>query len=177
MTKCHYKVMTKGFLPLNDKRSASILGMLYSEDQFEDLEGFWHQCHTHLQIKEWYNHFNDGYLLVERDSCSGKSLISRNDEFIDYVWTMSYYLKTNGQVWISAGLIHFILSEDLSVGKVSATYVVRFLKMEQQLQLCLQVMQDILNTTNGKFDFQNSVITDESKYYFKPKMLWKNSDN
>jgi hypothetical protein len=37
------------------------------------------------QIKEWYNRFKDGCMLVESDACSGRPSTSRNDELIDQV--------------------------------------------------------------------------------------------
>jgi transposase len=77
------------------------------------------------QIKEWYNRFKDGCTLVESNACSGRSSTSQNDELLDQVWTLVVQdrrvtiRELAEEVGISTGLVHSILTDDLSMRRVS----------------------------------------------------------
>jgi len=77
------------------------------------------------QIKEWYNQFKDGCTSVESDARSGRSSTSQNDELIDQVWTLVMQdrhvtvQEHAEEVGISTGSVHSILTDDLSMRRVS----------------------------------------------------------
>jgi transposase len=73
------------------------------------------------QIKEWYNQFKDGRMLVESDACSGRPSTSQNDELIDQVWTLVMQNRCVTirelveEVGISTGSVHSILTDNLAL--------------------------------------------------------------
>jgi len=77
-------------------------------------------------IKEWYNRFKNGRTSVDSDARSGRPSTSRNDELIDQVLTLVMQdhrvtvRELAEEVMISTGSVHFILTNDLSMRRVSA---------------------------------------------------------
>jgi hypothetical protein len=77
------------------------------------------------QIKEWYNRFKDGSTSVDSDTRSGRQSTSRNDELIDQVRTVVMQdhrvivRELAEEVGKSAGSVHSILTDDLSMRRVS----------------------------------------------------------
>jgi len=110
------------------------------------------------EIQEWYNQFKDGCTSVESDACSGRPSTSRNDELIDQVRTLVMQdLRVTVQelveeVGINTGSVHSILTDDLAMWRVSAKFMPKLLTMEQK-QLCLEVVQDTLDSTNSNPKF------------------------
>jgi transposase len=80
------------------------------------------------QIKEWYNRFKDGRMSVESDTRSGRPSTSRNDELIDQGRTLVMQgrrvtvRELVEEVGISNGSVHSILTDDLSMQRVSAKF-------------------------------------------------------
>ena len=74
------------------------------------------------QIKGWYNRFKDGRTLVESDARSGRPSTSRNNELIDQVKQDRRVTvrELAVEVGINTGLVHSILTDDLSMRRVSA---------------------------------------------------------
>jgi len=78
------------------------------------------------QIKEWYNRFKDGRTSVDSDTRSGRPSTSQNDELIDQVQTLVMQdrhvtvRELAEEVGISTGSVHSILTDDLSMRRVSA---------------------------------------------------------
>ena len=78
------------------------------------------------QIKEWYNRFKDGRTSVDSDVRFGRPSTSRNDEVIDQVRTLVMQdhrvtvRELAEEVGISTGSVHSILTDDLSMRRVSA---------------------------------------------------------
>jgi hypothetical protein len=69
------------------------------------------------------------------------------------------------EVGISTGSVHSILTDDLSMRRVSAKFVPKLLTIEQK-QLRLEVAQDMLDSANSDPEFLNIVTTgDESWVY------------
>jgi len=122
------------------------------------------------QIKEWYNRFKDGCTSVESNACSDGLSTSWNDELIDQVRTL--VMQDRHVIWelveevgISTGSVHFILTDDLALWRVSVKFVPKLLTMEQK-QLCLEVLQDMLEYANSDPEFLNIMTTgDESWVY------------
>lgn len=91
-----------------------------------------------MQIKEWYNQFENCWTMVESNSCSGRPSTSRNDNVIDELQTlfMQYYRSTirevADEVGISTGSVYSILSELLALWRVSAKFVPKLLTIEQK---------------------------------------------
>jgi histone-lysine N-methyltransferase SETMAR len=81
------------------------------------------------QIKEWYNRFKDGRTSVESDARSGWLSTSRNDELIDQVRTLVMQdhrvtvRELAEEVAISSGSVHSILTDDLTMRRVSAKFM------------------------------------------------------
>ena len=75
---------------------------------------------------EWYNRFKYGHTSVDSDARSGKPSTSRDDELVDQVRTsvMQDHRVTvrelAEEVEISTGSVHSILTDDLSMRRVSA---------------------------------------------------------
>jgi hypothetical protein len=78
-----------------------------------------------LKIKEWYNRFKDGRTSVESDARSGRPSASGNDELIDLVRTLVMQdhrvtvRELAEEVGISTGSVHSILTDDLSMWRLS----------------------------------------------------------
>ena len=74
------------------------------------------------------------------------------------------------EVGISTGLVHSILTDDLAMRRVSAKFMLKLLMMEQK-QLCLEVLQGILDYANRDLEFLNIMTTgDESwVYWYDPE--------
>jgi len=74
------------------------------------------------------------------------------------------------ELGISTGLVHSILTDDLAMWRVSVKFVLKLLKMEQK-QLCLEVLQGILDYANRDLEFLNIMTTgDESwVYWYDPE--------
>jgi len=70
-----------------------------------------------------------------------------------------------GEVEVSIGSVHTILTVDLGLRRVSAKFVPKLLTMEQK-QLRLEIVQDMLDCVESDSNFLNTVITgDESWVY------------
>jgi len=78
------------------------------------------------QIKEWYNRFKDGRTSVDSDARSGMPSTSRKDELIDQVRTLVMQdhrvtvRELAEEVGISTGSVYSMLTDDLSMPRVSA---------------------------------------------------------
>jgi hypothetical protein len=60
------------------------------------------------------------------------------------------------EVGISTGSVHYILTDDLAMWRVSPKFMPKLLMMEQK-QLCLEVSQDMLDSANSDLKFLNVV--------------------
>ncbi|XP_027237035.2 protein GVQW3 [Penaeus vannamei] len=85
------------------------------------------------QIKEWYNRFKQGQTSVKSKPLSSRPSTSRTGEFIANVRRIVEYDRritineTVGEVGISIGSGHTILTEDLAMIRVSAKFVPKLL--------------------------------------------------
>ena len=123
------------------------------------------------QIKEWYNRFKDGRTSMESDALSGRPSTSRNEDLIDQVRSLVMQdrrvtvQELAEEVGISTGSVHSILTDDLTMWRVSAKFVPKLLTMQQK-QLRLEVSQYMLDYANRDLEFPNIVTTgDESWVY------------
>ena len=105
---------------------------------------------------------------MESDARSRRPSISQNDELIDQVRTLvtqdrRVTVRELAEVLgISSGSVHSILTDDLSMQRVSAKFVPKLLKIEQK-QFLLEVSQSMLDYANSDPEFLNIVTTgDES---------------
>ena len=134
------------------------------------------------QIKKWYNRFKQGETSVESKPRSGRPSTSRNEEFIAKVRRIvmkDHRITINeiaGEVGISTGSAHSILTEDLAMRRVLAKFVPKLL-VEQQKQLCLEIAQDLLDCANSDSDFMKTIITgDETWVYgYDPETKFQSS--
>ena len=101
----------------------------------------------------------------------GRPSTSRNDKFIDQVWTLVMQAlcvtiqEFAEEVGISTGSVHSILTNDLAMQRVSAKLMLKLLTTHQK-QLHLEVSQDLLDYANSVPEFLNIVTTgDESWVY------------
>ena len=127
------------------------------------------------QIKEWYNRLKVGRTSVESEVRSGRLSTSRKDELIDQVRTSVMQdrrvtvRELAEEAGISTGSVHFILTDDLAMRRVSAKFVRKLLKMEQK-KLRLEVSQNVLDYANSDPEFLNIVTTsDETWVYGYPE--------
>ena len=76
-----------------------------------------------------YNRFKDGRTSVESDALSGRLSTSRNDELINQVRTLVTQdrrvtvRELAYEMGISIGSVHFILTHDLAMRRVSAKFM------------------------------------------------------
>jgi len=83
------------------------------------------------QIKDWYNRFKDGRTSVESDVRSDRSSTSRNEELIDQVRALAMQdchvtvRELTEEVGLNTGSVHYILTDDLAFGRVSAKFVLK----------------------------------------------------
>jgi len=141
------------------------------------------------RIKEWYNCFKDGSTSVDSEPRHGRLSTSRNDNVINQVWTLVMQdrritvRELAGEVGVSTGSVHTILTADLGLRIVSAKFVLKLLTMQQK-QLRLEIAQDMLDCVESDSNFLNTVITgDESWVYgYDPETKaqssqWKHSSS
>lgn len=69
------------------------------------------------------------------------------------------------------GLVYSSLNKDLLFWIVLVKFVMKLLMLEWK-QICLEVLQDILNSPNSNLDFLNIVVTDDESwvYGYDPKI-------
>ena len=90
------------------------------------------------QIKQWFKRFKDGRASVESDHRSGGSSTSRNNEVRDQVREKvledccTTVQEIAGEVGISIGSVHNILTEDLNLPRVSAKFAPKMLTGQQE---------------------------------------------
>jgi len=120
------------------------------------------------RIKEWYNRFKDGSTSVDSEPRHDRSATSRNDNVINQVRTLVMQdrritvRELAGEVGVSIGSVHTIVTADLGSRRVSAKLVPKLLTMEQK-QLRLEIAQDMLDCVESDSNFLYTVITgDES---------------
>ena len=120
-----------------------------------------------IEIKEWYNRFKQGETSVESKPRSGRPSTSRNEEFIAKVRRIVFKYRRitineiAGEVGISTGSAHSILTEDLAMRRVLAKFVPKML-VEQQKQQRLKIAQDLLDCANSDSDFMKTIITKQT---------------
>ena len=80
------------------------------------------------------------------------------------------------EVGISTGSVHFILTEDLNLQRVSAKFVLKLL-MEQQKKLQKEMSEDMLDLANHDPEFIKTIITgDETWIYgYDPETKFQSS--
>ena len=80
------------------------------------------------------------------------------------------------EVGISTGSVHFILTEDLNLQRVSAKFVSKLL-MEQQKELWKEICEDMLDLANHDPEFIKTIITgDETWVYgYDPETKFQSS--
>ncbi|XP_077499637.1 protein GVQW3-like [Amblyomma americanum] len=120
------------------------------------------------QTKQWYNRFKDGRTSVENEPRSGRPSTCRNDKVIAEVNAVVMrdrrvtIREIAEGVGISTFSAHSIITKDLAMKRVTAKFVPKLLTVEQK-QLCAEVSQDMLDSTNSDPDLMNTIITgDES---------------
>jgi len=123
------------------------------------------------RIKQWYNRFKYGSTLVDSEPRHGRPSTSRNDNVINEVRNLVMQdrritvRELAGEVEVSIGPVHTILTADLGLRRVSAKFVPNLLAMEQK-QLRLEIAQDMLECVESDSNSLNTVIIgDESWIY------------
>ena len=102
------------------------------------------------RIKEWYNRFKDGSTSVDSGPRHGRPSTSRNDNVINQVPNLVMQdcritvRELAGEVGVSIGLVHTILTADLGLRRMSVKFVLKLLTMEQK-HLRLEIAQDMLD--------------------------------
>ena len=123
------------------------------------------------QIKEWFNRFKNGHTSVESEQHSGRPQTARNAAVVERAKNLVRgdrrltIREIAEEVGMSKDSAHEILHADLNVCRVAAKSVPKLLTAEQK-ELCVEVAQDLLDTTSTDPEFLNTVITgDESWVY------------
>jgi histone-lysine N-methyltransferase SETMAR len=138
------------------------------------------------QIKEWFNRFKGGRTLADGDQHSGRPSTSRNANVIMNVCSLILedrcltVREIADKVGISTCSSHSIVTEDLHMCRVVAKFVPKLLSQEQQ-QLCLEVVQDILECASGDPESLKTVFTGDETwvygYELEMKLQWKHSSS
>ncbi|XP_049522073.1 protein GVQW3-like [Dermacentor silvarum] len=124
------------------------------------------------QIKVWYNRFKDGRTSVESEPGSGRPSTCQNDQVIAEVNAVVMrdlrvtIREIAEEVGISTFSAHSIMTEDLAMKRVAAKFVPKLLTVEQK-QLCVEVSQDMLDSTNSDPDFMNTIITGDESWVYR----------
>ena len=69
------------------------------------------------------------------------------------------------KVEISRGSVHFILTEDLCMRRVSAKFNPKLLT-EQQKKLRVEIAQDMLDCANNDVEFTKTIITGDETWVY-----------
>ena len=112
----------------------------------------------------------------------GRPSTSRKEEVIDQVRKKvleDRHLTVQeivAEVGISTGSVHFILTEDLNLQRVSAKFVLKLL-MEQQKELRKEISENMLDLANHDLEFIKIIITgDETWVYgYDPETKFQSS--
>ena len=147
----------------------------FSDTQVETIrkiqQAFGDDVMSITRIKEWYNRFKDGGTTVDSEPRHGRPSTSRNDNVINEVRNLVMQdrritvRELAGEVEVSIGSVHTILTADLGLRRVSAKFVPNLLAMEQK-QLRLEIAQDMLECVESDSNSLNTVIIgDESWIY------------
>ena len=113
----------------------------------------------------------DGHISVESNEYSRRPSICHNDVIIKEVMTLimtNHYLtvqEIGDELGISKDSAHVILMQDLGMCRVSVKFVPRLLS-EEQKQVCLDIVQDLLQTTNDNPKYLNTVITGNKSWVY-----------
>ena len=134
-------------------------------------QAFGNDALSPTQIKLWFKCFKDGRAFIESDHRSWRSSTSRNNEVMDQVHEK--VLKDRcitiqeiaGEVGISTGSIHTILTEGLNLRKVSAKFVPKMLT-EQQKELRKEIAEDMLDCANHDLEFIPTIITGDKTWVY-----------
>lgn len=122
-------------------------------------------------IKKWCNHFKDGRTSVDSEPRPGRPSVNRNDSVIDQVLTFDMHdhritlRELTNEVGLCIGSVHYILTEDLGLKKVSAKFVPKLLTVEQK-QLCLKVVRNMRDNRNSNANFLSTVTTCVQSYVY-----------
>ena len=122
-------------------------------------------------IKKWYNRIKQGQTSVESKPRSVRPSTSRKEEFFANFRRMvenDRHKSINdfvGEVGISTGSVHIILTEDLAMRRVSGKFVPKLL-VEQQKQLRLKIAQDLHDCANSDSDFMKTIITGHETWVY-----------
>ena len=101
---------------------------------------------------------------MESDPRSGRPFTIQEEEVIDQVREKVLedvrltVQEIVAEVGISTGSVHFILTEDLNLRRVSAKFVPKLLT-EQQKELRKEISEDMLDLTNLDPEFIKTIIT------------------
>jgi len=108
---------------------------------------------------------------VESEQRSGRPQTARNAAVVERVENLVRgdrrltVREIAEEVGISKDSAHEILRADLNMRRVAAKFVPKLLSVEQK-ELCVEVAQDLLDTTSTDPEFLNTLITgDESWVY------------
>ncbi|XP_077516560.1 protein GVQW3-like [Amblyomma americanum] len=124
------------------------------------------------QIKQWYNRFKDSRTSVESEPRSGRPSTCRNDQVIAEVSAVVMrdchvtIREIAEEVGFSTFSAHCIITKDSAMKRVAAKFVPKLLTVEQK-QLCVEVSQYMLDSTNSDPDFMNTIITGDKSWVYR----------
>ena len=103
-------------------------------------------------------------MSVESEVCSGRPSTSRNKEVIEKVRQIVMedccliIREIVEEVGIITESVHFILTDDLCMQRVSAKFIPKLL-MQQQKELHVEIAQNMLDCANNDLEFTKTFIT------------------
>ena len=147
------------------------LGKTASETVEMLKEAYGHDAMSRARVFDWHRRFKEGRTSVESDERPGRPSTSRNAETVENIRGL---VKTDrrltirdicDEVGISVGSCQAILTEDLGMRRVAATFVPRILTPEHK-EFRMTTATHLLQCAESDADFLKTIITgDESWIY------------
>ena len=134
-------------------------------------QAFGNDALSPTQTKQWFRCFKYGRASVESDHRSGRPSTSRNDEVMDQMHEKVLedrhitIQEIAGELGISTGSVHTILTEDLNLRRVSAKFVPKMLT-KQQKELQKEIAGDMLDCANHDPEFIQTIISGDETWVY-----------
>jgi hypothetical protein len=132
-------------------------------------KAFGKEATGHMQVKEWFRWFKEGWTSVKSDICSGRHSMSRNQLMADKEHSVvlddqSIIIRElSDEVGLSFDLVQSILTEDLGMNIISTKSVPTFLPVEQK-QTSLAAARYLLQCADQDANFMKTIITSDEPW-------------
>jgi len=126
---------------------------------------------SRTQCYEWFKHFKEGRMSVSEDPRPGRPSTSTNDDHVERdcaVICGNHCLtvqEVGDEVGISIGSCHQIFTENLTMRRVSAKFLLCLLT-DNQKENRVEISLELLASANGNESFLKNVITGDETWVY-----------